>query len=99
MLVEDHQVLHRDISWGNVLINATHVDKDRQDDLGDRPFIDMIQNVEYVSQCLDGHARPGIVFDAGQKQERSMLCYLISIARVFLEIVRCVSQLLEEKLL
>ncbi|KAF8331576.1 hypothetical protein F5887DRAFT_998191 [Amanita rubescens] len=45
MLVEDHNVLHRDISWGNVLINPTHVDKDQKDDLCDRPFIDVIHDV------------------------------------------------------
>ncbi|KAF8331574.1 hypothetical protein F5887DRAFT_998179, partial [Amanita rubescens] len=45
MLVEDHNVLHRDISWGNVLINATHLDKDQKDDLCDRPFIDVIHGV------------------------------------------------------
>ena len=99
MLVEDYNVLHRDISWGNVLINATHVDEDQPDDLCDRPFIDMINYVKYVSQCLHFHARPEIMFDTGRKQDRSMLCYLISIARVFLKIVRCASQLLEVKLL
>jgi hypothetical protein len=55
MIIGDHQVLHRDISWGNVLINATHVDKDQHDDLCDRPFIDAILNVEYVPWCLDAY--------------------------------------------
>ncbi|KAF8347753.1 hypothetical protein F5887DRAFT_1258389 [Amanita rubescens] len=55
MLVEDHHVLHRDISQGNVLINATHVDKDQQDDLCDRPFIDVkyISRVPMVTRVLE----------------------------------------------
>ena len=97
MLVEDHRVLHCDISWGNILINATHVDKDQQDDFCDRPFIDIIHDVKYVSQCLYGHTCLGIVFDTGQKQERSMLCYLILIVHVSLEIIIYVGQLLEVK--
>ena len=55
MLIEDHQVLHRDISWGNVLVNPTHVDEDEADDLCDRPFIDVVQNVQCVPWCLNGH--------------------------------------------
>ena len=53
MLVEDHSVLHRDISWTNVLINAIHVDGDKHDDLCGRPFIDAILGVKYVSPCLE----------------------------------------------
>ena len=51
MLVEEHHILHRDISWTNVLINAIHADgnSDNDDDLCDRPFIDAVLGVEYAS--------------------------------------------------
>ena len=54
MLVEEHQILHRDISWTNVLIDAIHADEDsdNHDDLCDRPFIDAVLGVEYVSLCV-----------------------------------------------
>jgi len=54
MLVEEHHILHRDISWMNVLIDANHADEDsdNDDDLIDRPFIDAVLGVEYVSLCV-----------------------------------------------
>ena len=45
MLVEDHQILHRDISWTNVLIDAMHSDEHKSDNLCGRPFIDVILGV------------------------------------------------------
>ena len=50
MLVEDHDILHRDISWTNVLIDAIHLEGDDHDDFCGRPFIDTILGVEYASQ-------------------------------------------------
>ena len=52
-LVEEHNILHRDISWTNVLIDAIHVDGDKPDDLCGRPFIDVILGVQYAPRCLD----------------------------------------------
>ncbi|KAF8321829.1 hypothetical protein F5887DRAFT_1215369 [Amanita rubescens] len=48
MLVEEHQILHRDISWTNILIDAIHADEDsdNDDDLCNRPFIDVVLGVE-----------------------------------------------------
>ncbi|KAF8333716.1 hypothetical protein F5887DRAFT_675819 [Amanita rubescens] len=46
MLVEDHDILHRDISWTNVLIDAIHSEGDNHDDFCGRPFIDAILGVE-----------------------------------------------------
>ncbi|KAF8329020.1 hypothetical protein F5887DRAFT_1082782 [Amanita rubescens] len=46
MLVEDHDILHRDISWTNVLIDAIHLEGDNHDDFCGRPFIDAILGVE-----------------------------------------------------
>ncbi|KAF8623742.1 hypothetical protein AX15_006222 [Amanita polypyramis BW_CC] len=46
MLVEDHDILHCDISWTNVLIDAIHLEGDDHDDLCGRPFIDAILGVE-----------------------------------------------------
>lgn len=99
MLVEEHQVLHRDISWGNVLINATHTGKGQQDDLCGRPFIDTMMNVKYVPQSLNGHTGLELMLDTVKRQERSMLCCRILIVHVSLEVARCVSLLLEARLL
>ena len=50
MLVEEHGILHRDISWTNVLIDAIHLDGNNHDDFCGRPFIDTILGVEYASR-------------------------------------------------
>ena len=46
MLVEDHEILHRDISWTNVLIDVTHSDNSKHDDFCGRPFIDTVLGIE-----------------------------------------------------
>ena len=57
MIIED---LHHDISWGNVLINTTHVNTDQHDDLYDHPFIDVVlSSVEYVPWCQCNISIPG----------------------------------------
>ena len=48
MLVEEHKILHRDISWSNVLINAIQLDgpaNSNDDNFCGRPFIDAILRV------------------------------------------------------
>ncbi len=54
MLVEEHHILHRDISWTNVLMDVKHADEDSDNDhdLCDRPFIDAVLGVEYVFLCV-----------------------------------------------
>jgi hypothetical protein len=50
MLVEEHDILHRDISWTNVLIDTIQLGGDNHDDFCGHPFIDAILGVEYASQ-------------------------------------------------
>jgi hypothetical protein len=42
------QILHRDISWTNVLIDAMHSDKHKHDNFRGRPFIDAVLGVGYI---------------------------------------------------
>ena len=72
MLVEDHEILHRDISWTNVLIDAMHSDKHKHDNFRGRPFIDAVLGVGYIFFCLDNE-----VSDSSSTQGRSKACPVI----------------------
>ena len=75
MLVEEHDILHRDISWTNVLINAIHLGGDNHDDFCGRPFIDAILGVEYVSQMSKDNSE---ILDSNLMQGKSKesACYI-----------------------
>lgn len=47
ILVRDRGLLHRDISWGNVLINHVHLEGGG-DNMHDHAFIDNILEAVYV---------------------------------------------------
>ena len=87
MLVEDHDILHRDISWTNVLIGAIHLEgADNHDDFCGRPFIDAILGVEYASQMSKDNGTPDS--NLVQGKSKGGACYIIGlIVRAFLEVI------------
>ena len=77
MLVEDHDILHRDISWTNVLIDAIHLEGDDHDDFCGRPFIDAILGVEYASQMSKDNSISDSNLMQGKSKEGA--CYIIGL--------------------
>ena len=95
MLVEDHDILHRDISWTNALIDAIHLEGDTHDDFCGRPFIDAILGVGYASQMPKDN-RIRLKFNAGKKQRKCMLHYQTLNVRASLEVISYVNYTLLE---